>query len=314
MRRASDSARRLLRVPRTMITLAAMESFTFLFGEPAWLVALVLFVACFLAAEGGYRLGRRSAIAGPRRPAVTKGGAGAENPDAAPASPKKKDHVGAAQTAVAALLGLLLAFSVSMAVDRYENRKAAVIDESNAIGTAYLRASFLPEPSRTEAVGVFKEYVEARLELARPDWFLSAESGLREHAASLQRRLWSFGVAATELDRRAVTYGLYAAAVNEMIDSAGRRDAGLRNHVPESVLYVLFGVSLATVGIMGYSSGLSGGRSLAAALIVSLIIAAVIFVILDFDRPYRGVIMIGQQSMTELRDSIELGLPLPPLR
>jgi hypothetical protein len=72
----------------------------------------------------------------------------------------------------------------------------------------------------------------------------------------------SLGVSAAELDQRAVTYGLYLQSLNEMIDSAGRREAGLRNHVPEPVLYVIFVVAFAMLGVMGYTSGLSGGRAL----------------------------------------------------
>ena len=117
-------------------------------------------------------------------------------------------------------------------------------------------------------------------------------------------------MAVAEQDQRAVTTGLYIQAVNEMIDSAARRDAGLRNHVPESTMYTV-AVAVLTLGVMGYTSGLTGGRSLVATLILSLVITVVVFVILDFDRPYRGIITVNQQSMVEVRDAIRLGLPLP---
>jgi hypothetical protein len=108
-----------------------------------------------------------------------------------------------------------------------------------------------------------------------------------------------------------VTTGLYVQAVNDMIDSAGRRDAGLRNHVPESVVYVIFAVCLATLAVMGFASGLAGARSVTAVVVISLVVAAVVFIILDFDRPYRGVVRVGQQSLLELKDSMGQGLPLP---
>ena len=81
------------------------------------------------------------------------------------------------QTAVAAILGLLLAFTVSMAVSRFEDRKHAVVDEANAIGTAYLRVSLLPDPLRSQATGAFAKYVGTRLQLARADWFTGAGAG-----------------------------------------------------------------------------------------------------------------------------------------
>ncbi|NLG67006.1 MAG: hypothetical protein GX536_04750 [Actinobacteria bacterium] len=96
----------------------------------------------------------------------------------------------------------------------------------------------------------------------------------------------------------------------EMIDSAARRDAGLRNYVPESVLYMIIVVSLVVMGIIGYLSGITGGRSVTAVLLLAAVVALVLFVIMDFDRPYRGVITVSQQSMLDLRDLMELG-PAP---
>jgi hypothetical protein len=269
--------------------LGAMENFTFLFGQNGWFIAGLLFLGCVVAAEFGYFFGKR------RRVDVSL----------------KKEHVGAVQGALAALLGLLLAFSVSMAVTRFESRKVAVVDEANAIGTAYLRLSLLPEPRRSQADAKFKRYLDVRIQMARPDWFTQAGVQLRAEQAQLQRDLWLQGVSASQPDPRAVTIGLYIQAVNDMIDSAGRRDAGLRNHLPESVLYLIFVVCVSTLAVMGYASGLAGARSVTAVLIVSFVVAAVVFVMLDFDRPYRGVITVGQQSLLELRDMMSLGPPIP---
>jgi hypothetical protein len=269
----------------------AIESFTFLFGTSSWIITLIMLVLMVATGEGGYRLGHWRA----------------ESPTKA----NKKDHVTAVQATVAALLGLLLAFTFSMAATRFENRKLAVVDEANAIGTAYLRTSLLPEPQRSEATAAFERYVDVRLELATADWFTAQKAELQAEEADLQRTLWSAGVAAAQLDQRAVTTGLYIQALNEVIDSAGRTDAGLRNHVPESVLYLIFAVCAVMAGIMGYASGVTGGRSVIAIVLMSLIMAAVIYVILDLDRPYRGIITLSQQSMTEVKDMISRGLPLP---
>lgn len=263
-----------------------MWSIAVLFTVSAWVIAFIVFLACLAAAEVGYLLGRRGA----------RSGSG------------KKEHLGAVQAAAAALLGLLLAFSVSMAVARFETRKAAVVEEANAVGTAHLRASLLPEPQRSEAQRLFARYVEVRLELARPDWYLNAEHDLRDEEVAIQEQQWALGVEAAEQDPRAVTNGLYLDALNEMIDSASRRDHGLRNHVPESLIYLIVAVATLTLGIMGYVSGLSGGRSIVAVVVLSLMITAVLFVIVDFDRPYRGLLTVSQLSMVEVQESIERGL------
>ena len=139
-----------------------VESAGLLYGRSAFLVALVLFVLLMAASEGGYLLGRRWQNA-------SDGG--------------KKDHVSVIQGAVFAMLGLLLAFSFSMAAARFENRKQSVVEESNAIGTSYLRTDLLPDPQRTATATLFREYTDARLGLARPDWYLSASSRERERVA-----------------------------------------------------------------------------------------------------------------------------------
>nr|NLI50962.1 hypothetical protein [Propionibacterium sp.] len=264
-----------------------MESFSFVFGVAAWVVGLALFVACFAASEVAYRLGRRgSATVGSR-----------------------KEHYVSVQAMMAALLGLLLAFTVSMAVSRFESRKAAVVDESNAIGTAFLRASLLPEAEQSRTVDLFREYLDLRLEAASPERYRRPTPDLVARQSALQGRLWSVGATAAQNDQQAVTTGLYLQAVNEMIDSAGRRDAALRNHVPESLLFMIFAVALATLAVIGFVSGITPGRSLAASVVLSLVVAVVVFVILDFDRPYRGVIMVSQESMLDLRAFMEAGLP-----
>ena len=264
-------------------------SFAVLFTVGTLVFAFVVILACLAGAEIGYLLGRRGASS----------------------RVAKKEHLGAVQAAAAALLGLLLAFSVSMAVSRFETRKAAVVEEANAIGTAHLRASLLPEPQRRQAERLFARYVEVRLELARPDWYLNAEHDLRDEEVALQEQQWALGAEVAAQDRRAVTSGLYLDALNEMIDSQVRRDHGLRNHVPESLIYLIVAVAMLTLGLMGYVSGLAGGRSLMAVVVLSLMIAAVLFVIVDFDRPYRGILTVSQLSMVEVQETIERGLPRP---
>src|SRR5438105_2447633 len=107
-----------------------------LYGIPLWILFLA-FVGLLLAlVETGYRLGRRQ-----------------------PTDDQERSQVGVIQGALLALLGLLLGFSFSMAATRFEARKQLVLDEANAIGTAYLRAQLLPERQRDQVLSLLRRYV-----------------------------------------------------------------------------------------------------------------------------------------------------------
>ena len=98
--------------------------------------------------------------------------------------------------------------------------------------------------------------------------------------------------------------GLFIQALNEMIDSFGRRDAGLNRHVPEVVLFLLFGVFLIAAAIVGFASGTGGHRPPAVSLVMVGLIVVLVFVILDLDRPRRGLIEVSKKSLYDLQASI----------
>jgi len=93
-------------------------------------------------------------------------------------------------------------------------------------------------------------------------------------------------------------------SLNGVIDSQGKRNALLQMHVPEIVLLLLFIVFISTGGIIGYSTGLSGKRVLIPTVLVSFLIALIVFIIIDLDRPKRGLIQVDQGIMLELRERI----------
>jgi hypothetical protein len=266
----------------------------FVYQQSGLAIGLLFFAAMVVASEGGYWLGLRKR-------------AGAR--EAAPESRGARDYMNAVQTAIFAVLGLLLAFTFSMVESRFALRKQALVDEIDAIGTAYLRTELLPEPRRTAAVDLLRRYVDARLASGRPDWYL--DSGLKHKTDALQRQAFSDAVAAALQDPRAVTTGLYVQSLNDMIDSQGRRDAVRLDHLPWTAPFLLVAVSIMAISILGYRSGLSSGRSVAGTVVLSLLIALIVSIIRDLDRPYRGLITISEQSMIELRRSMGNGPPAP---
>jgi len=99
-----------------------------------------------------------------------------------------------------------------------------------------------------------------------------------------------------EKDPRSVPLGLFVDSLNDVIDLHEKRLQALENHVPEAVLYLLYGVAAVALGFIGYGCGLDGQRRAVSTALVSLLIALVLMVIIDIDRPRRGLVMYLRQS------------------
>jgi hypothetical protein len=196
-----------------------------------------------------------------------------------------------------------------MAQSRFALRQGLVVEEANDIGTTYLRSRLLPEPNKTETANLLRSYVEARLEFfrARVNGELLKEA--HDRTIQLQNQLWSNAISAAQKDDRMSTTGLFIQSLNNVIDTQEKRLAAMENHVPESVLFLLFIVALvATLGV-GYGSGLSAHRNLLSTTMMALLIVLVIAVIIDLDRPSRGWIRVSQNSMIRLQESLSTDAP-----
>ena len=175
-----------------------------------------------------------------------------------------KTLTGAIQASILGLLALLLGFTFSMSMQRYDGRSLALIEEANAIGTVILRVKLLPERNQPEASRFLRQYVDLRAAIGKVDLTQRAErQRYSAQIGQLQDDLWALAIEAAQADPRPVTSGAFINALNEMIDSQGKRNALLEMHVPEVVLLLLFVVFFASGGILGYSSGLSGHRVIA---------------------------------------------------
>jgi hypothetical protein len=243
-----------------------------------------------LATEIGYQIGKREEVS---------------------IDDHAKSQINAVQAAILGLLALLLGFTFSMAMSRFETRKQMVLDESNAIGTAYLRAQLLPEPTRKEVSQLLRQYIEARLDFYAADIDTRRLQAAKEQTARLQSQLWSYAAAWGKQEPRAVTAGLLLSSLNEVIDLHSKGLTALENHVPEIIMFLLYFVALVATGLIGYCCGLAGRRNFVVTLAASVLIAVVIMVIVDLDRPRRGLIRVGLVRMEELRGSLALPNPLP---
>jgi len=111
-------------------------------------------------------------------------------------------------------------------------------------------------------------------------------------------------MAAAASDPKPVPTGMFITSVNDALDAAVRRDAARENHVPQPVLIFLFFVTILSTAMLGFGCGLGGYRNLSTTTAICLLISLVIMVILDLDRPRRGLIEISQAPMLELRETI----------
>ncbi|HEV8402787.1 MAG TPA: hypothetical protein VGQ31_07105 [Candidatus Limnocylindrales bacterium] len=200
---------------------------------------------------------------------------------------------------ILALLAFLLAVTMGMAADRFDARRAVVLDEANAIGTAYLRAGYLPQPASDQARELLREYVPLRIVVTRPG---SIETAIAQ-SVKIQNELWAIteGVAR---DNGSDVVALFVESVNDVIDIHEARVTAGSARVPETILLLLVGGAALSLGMVGYSAGLTKRRSLLSAVVLIVALGAVIMIVVDLDRPREGFIQVSQQPLIDLQQQI----------
>jgi len=215
-----------------------------------------------------------------------------------------------AQGTLLGLVGLLLAFGLTMAVGRFEARRGLVVEEANAIGTTYLRAQFLAEPVRSTSLALLEQYADAAIELTRhvPDdeQFRVAD----EQMGSLERGLWAAAGEAVQDNPTGSAPRLYVESLNEMIDLRTERDGSLRNRVPTSVMILEVIGSAVALGLLALYLALLG-RGVTTSLLAVAVVILILFVSFDLDRPARGFITVPDTPLVEVRHSMDLPPAFP---
>jgi len=211
-------------------------------------------------------------------------------------------------SAVLGLLALLMGFTFSLALDRYEDRRDLVLQESNAIGTAFLRTQLLPEPSRSKNADILYEYTQNRIELAGEQDGRFA--GLMARNDTLLRQLWDETVSVVEILGSTPIATSYVSSVNEVIDVDASRKEARQARVPSVVYAALLVFIMLSAGILGYV--LVGLWSRIAAVLLFLLFTLALLLIIDIDRPLVGSLRESQQPMIGLRDAMTAELSLPP--
>ena len=202
------------------------------------------------------------------------------------------------------LLALMLAFTFSMALSRHQERRTAVLNEANSIGTTALRARLLPEPERSETLKLLREYVRIRLDLAEHGALLPERTGVLNRSDALQEALWQQAKNMVAKDKSQIPTGLFITSLNEMIDDQEKRLSALRNNIPDIVLLTLVFIAAVTAAFSGYGSATDSGRSRVPVYVMGLLVSAVMYLIIDLDRAGSGFIQNSQKPMLDLAASM----------
>lgn len=241
-------------------------------GAPLFVLGVVFFLAMALLCHLGMRLGRR-------RGEADRGESGD----------------GYLLSAVLGLLGLLIGFTFSLALSRYDSRREMVVAEGNAIGTAWLRTTLVEGPEGDALRQTMRRYGAIRASLHSSD----DRDAVERKSAAAQGEIWQAlrpALARLEPPLAASLVG----ATNEMFDAAASRKAEREARIPGRVLDIVSLYALMAAGMVGYVLGRwQDRRHLAASHALFLLLALAMVLILDLDRPWSGGITISPQPILD---------------
>jgi hypothetical protein len=253
-----------------------------LINAPLWLVALALVISLIVFAMLGWWLRQRVASA------HIPNGIGA-------------DQEGYVLGAVSGLLALLIGFTFSMAIDRFDTRRGRVLEEANAIEATYLKAQLLGEPYRTNFSRLLTEYVDNKILLgeAKPG---RRQDVLLANSERIKTELWGQTIAVFPSIKGLDFSSSFVDTVSGVMEMDAARKAGRRAHVPGQVYAILFVYLVVAAGVFGYVLTGRRGREVAAFLL--LLFAMSMILVIEIDRPVTGRINESQDAMIQLKETL----------
>jgi hypothetical protein len=245
-------------------------------------IVAVLFCAMLALQQAGWRLGERHLRLG--------GG---------------KERTSPAEGAVYGLLSLFLAFTFSGAGTRFEARRHLIVDEANAIGTAWLRIDVLPTADQSHLRDLFRQYVDARLDRYRVILDRTAADAAKARALALQDEIWSAAIVAANRSDHTPPFTVLLLALNAMFDINTTREASMHLHPPLAVFIMIGLLALIASVFAGY--GMAGQtRSFVHNVAFAGVLTLSLFVIVDYEFPRLGLIRVdaADSVLAEVRRSM----------
>jgi hypothetical protein len=212
---------------------------------------------------------------------------------------------GAIEGAIFALLGLILAFSFSGALARFDARRQLVVEEANAIGTAWLRVDLLPAEAQPPMRELFRRYLDSRIETYQKVPDMAAAKAEVAQSVKLQGEIWSLAVSSSQNSPTPQATMLLLPALNAMIDITATRAEAARLHPPLIIFAMLGALTLACSLFAGYDMASRRSLNLLHSASFAVVLAVTFYVIIDLEYPRLGLIQItdSDQVLVELRKS-----------
>jgi hypothetical protein len=217
-------------------------------------------------------------------------------------SAEERDEFGMILTATLTLLGLIIGFTFSMAIGRYDQRKNYEEEEANAIGTEYVRADLLPAGNAEKVRGLLKAYLEQRVIFyqTRDEEELHA---VKARTSELQGQLWNEVRTPAQTMQTAVA-ALTVSGMNDVLNSQGYTQAAWWNRIPTAAWGLMWVIAICCNFMIGYYMRPAHGRRIRL-MVMPLVVSVSFMLIADIDSPRGGLIRVWPQNLVSLAGSLK---------
>lgn len=213
---------------------------------------------------------------------------------------------GAVEGAIFGLLGLILAFSFSGGLGRFDMRRQLVIKEANDIGTAWLRVDLLPAEVQPPMRDLFRRYLDARIEVYRSVPDMEAVRAAIARSSVVQKEIWALALPSAGQSGPGLPQMLLLPALNAMFDTATSQQEMARLHPPSIIFVMLGALILACALFAGYDMGGKPRLNLLHSVAFALVLSVTVYVIIDIEYPRIGFIRMTDSDtlFVQLRQSM----------
>ena len=217
-----------------------------------------------------------------------------------PLKDEERDDFGTVLTSTLTLLGLLIGFTFSMAISRYDQRKNLEEEEANAIGTEYVRVDLLPATDAANARILLRKYLDQRILFYRSRNRDELKQ-INRSTNQLETELWSAVRGPAEAQPNPIT-GLAVSGMNDVLNSQGYTTAAWLNRIPVAAWLLMRLIALGCNFLIGYGAR---RRDIVLLLIVPLAVSLSFFLVADIDSPREGLISVQPQNLIILAHSLQ---------